>query len=113
MSTEPTKPEGTLGVTIEGVTQTTDEQRSLVLSVLADMAEDADDLVDFLGHVGFDISALSRPKDLPDAWLGHYRLRQGRYDIDRAAMDLLTWPPVSRRVFELQGPAAKGSPDDL
>ncbi|WP_144055521.1 hypothetical protein [Octadecabacter antarcticus] len=86
--------------------QTTDEQKGLILSILADMAE-SDDLKSYTDHVGFDVSALSGSKDLPAAWVAHYWLGQGTYDVDRATMDLLTWPPIARRVFELQQCLAK------
>jgi hypothetical protein len=36
-----------------------------------------------------------------DAILAHYRNPIG-YDIDRAAMDLRTWPPIAARIVELQ-----------
>ncbi|MGC3936374.1 hypothetical protein ACOTTU_01060 [Roseobacter sp. EG26] len=83
---------------------TTDQQKGMVMAILIDM--NPEDVCGYLEHVGFDVLALSNPKELPDAWLGHYRLGQGTYDVERAAMDLLTWPPISRRVFELQ--QAKG-----
>ncbi len=36
------------------------------------------------------------------AWVGHYRIGQGSYDTDRALLDFMTWPPIARRIFELQ-----------
>lgn len=81
---------------------TTEEQKSLILGIISDMADDTDDLFNYFKHVGFDVSTLRNHKDLPNALLGHYRLGQGSYDVDRATMDLLTWPPIARRVFELQ-----------
>jgi hypothetical protein len=81
---------------------TTKAQRDLILGILNDIADDASSVVDYLNHVGFDIAAINSSADLPEAWLGHYRLGQGSYDVDRATSDLLTWPPISRRVFELQ-----------
>ena len=36
-----------------------------------------------------------------DAILAHYRNPIG-YDIDRAAWDLRTWPPIAARILELQ-----------
>ncbi len=36
-----------------------------------------------------------------DAILAHYRNPLG-YEIDRAAMDLRTWPPIAARILELQ-----------
>lgn len=79
---------------------TTEDQRSMILNILVDMV--SDDLGGYIRHVGFDIQGLDDPKNFVDAWLGHYRLGQGIYDVDRALMDLCIWPPISRRIFELQ-----------
>lgn len=79
---------------------TTAEQRDLILNILVDFLPD--DIAEYIRHVGFDIQGLGDPKNFVDAWLGHYRLGQGTYDLDRALMDLCTWPPISRRIFELQ-----------
>lgn len=92
---------------------TTEQQRSMILSLLTELGEDVDRLVGFLRHVDFDIDALGNVKDLPEAWLGHYHLGQGTYDIDRASHDLLTWPPISARIFQLQTEQHKGLPHDL
>lgn len=59
-------------------------------------------LFEYFDHVGFDVPALDNSKKIPAAWLGHYRIGQGTYDTDRALLDLTTWPPISRRIFELQ-----------
>ena len=59
-------------------------------------------MFEYFDHVGFDIPALDNSKQIPAAWLGHYRIGQGTYDTDRALLDLTTWPPISRRIFELQ-----------
>lgn len=94
-------------------------QRTLLLGILESFAEDAADLVSYLGHVGFDAGALRSNRDLPAAWLGHYRRAQADYDVDRACRDLATWPPIATRIRELQHQAApspeisEGSPDDL
>ena len=34
--------------------------------------------------------------------LGHYRVKKGCYDIDRAANDLATFPPVAAHIAELE-----------
>lgn len=41
-----------------------------------------------------------------EAILAHYRTPLG-YDINRAAMDLRTWPPIAARIFELQSEKAE------
>ena len=75
----------------------------MLLNIFVDFAEnDTDQLFKYFDHVGFDILALDNSKQIPAAWLGHYRIGQGTYDTDRALMDFLTWPPMSRRIFELQ-----------
>ena len=76
------------------------DDRTTILSMFFDMAE-SDQLSDYLQHISFDFAALSDSKQLPDAILGHYRVKKGKYDIDRASHDLLTFPPVASRVFQL------------
>lgn len=75
--------------------------KNMLAGLLIDMIE-SDEWPEYLIHVGFDVGALTDAKDLLPAWIGHYRIGQGTYDTDRAAMDLATWPPISRRIFELQ-----------
>ena len=80
-----------------------DEAKRMLLNTLIDFSEnDTDQLFKYFAHVGFDVAAVDNSKQIPAAWLGHYRIGQGTYDTDRAAMDLATWPPISRRIFELQ-----------
>ena len=80
-----------------------DEAKELLLGILVDFAENStDQLFEYFAHVGFDIPALESSKQIPAAWLGHYRIGQGTYDTDRALLDLTSWPPISRRIFELQ-----------
>ena len=50
---------------------TTDEQRNMVLSILVNFADEPDNSVNYLDHVGFDIGTLSDPKELPHAWVAH------------------------------------------
>lgn len=80
---------------------TTDEQKGLILGIVADMA-DSGDLQAYIDHIGFDVLALSDSKELPAAWVAHYWLGQGSYDVDRATTDLLTCPLIARAVFEAQ-----------
>lgn len=82
---------------------TTEEQRALILEMFADFADKGDErgeLRRFLEHVGFDLCCVQDIRELPAALLGHYRLAKGNYDVDRACMDLLTWPPISKAIFE-------------
>ena len=80
-----------------------DEAKRMLLNIFIGFAEnDTDQLFEYFAHVGFDVAVVDDSKQIPAAWLGHYRIGQGTYDIDRASMDLATWPPISRRIFELQ-----------
>lgn len=83
------------------INQSVQDQKNTLLSMFADMLE-SDDLGEYLKHILFDIDAIQKPKELPDAFVAHYRINQGNYDLDRATMDLMTWPPMSKRIFELQ-----------
>jgi hypothetical protein len=92
---------------------TTVEQKNLILNILDDVASDGGDaFITFARHVGFDVCTLRSTSDLTAAWLGHYRLRQGVYDVERAARDFATWPPVAQRIEELRI-AFQSSTDDL
>lgn len=81
-----------------------EDQTNLILGILISFLEGdgLQELGDYLQHVGFNICALQRPKDLSSAWLGHYRLKQGVYDVDRACADLASYPPIAARVAELR-----------
>lgn len=80
------------------------EQANMIVALLVDFLEP--DMIDRLGnyfqHVRFDLPALRRPQDLVAAWLGHYRIRQGVYDVERAFNDLATFPPVAAEITRLQ-----------
>jgi len=77
-----------------------EEAKNLLAGILLDFAEDgAEQLGNYLVHIGFDISAISSTAELLPAFFGHYRIGQGAYDTDRAAHDLLTWPPIAAEAF--------------
>lgn len=78
---------------------TAEEQKELILNIFADFTEKPDELLDFIEHTGMSLRALRDPTDLPELIAGHYRCKKGNYDVDRAANDLLTWPPVASAVF--------------
>jgi hypothetical protein len=71
------------------------EQKNIILGIFADFAESDDDgdLLSYLDHVGFDLRVVRHVKELPAAFVTKYRLKSGKYDLDRAANDLVTWPP--------------------
>jgi hypothetical protein len=91
------------------------EQKNIILGIFADFAEsdDAGDLLSYLDHVGFDLRVISHVKELPAAFVAKYRLKTGKYDLDRAANDLVTWPPIAARIEELTQAEQKGLPNDL
>lgn len=80
------------------------EQRNMILAMF--FSEGDDDGTRFLAlvdHCGIDLSACHGDvTQIPNVIAAHYRLAQGRYDIDRAADDLLTYPPVAARIKELE-----------
>jgi len=88
---------------------TSQEQRNLILSFL-DFAESDDDgdLLSFLDHVGFDLRAISDVRELPAAFVAKYRLKTGKYDLNRAVNDLVTWSPIAARIEELTQAEQKG-----
>lgn len=74
----------------------------MLAGILLDFAESgADGIGGYLQHIGFDLTAISSTDELLPAFLGHYRIGQGTYDTDRAARDLLTWPPIAAHIFDL------------
>lgn len=84
------------------------DDENLIVGILNSFLE-ADDWSDFrayIHHVRFDLCSFHDAKDLIPAWLGHYRLKQGVYDVDRATNDLATFPPIAARIAELK--AEKG-----
>jgi hypothetical protein len=83
-------------------------QKDIIIGILVSFFEDEDrtSLGEYIQHVGFDMNSFSDPADLISAWLGHYRLKQGVYDVDRATNDLATFPPIAARIAELK--AEKG-----
>lgn len=78
------------------------EQKGIILEILCDFAGEGTIVLKYLDHVGFDLRTISHAKQLASAYLGHYRLRNGQYDVDRALDDLVTWPPIASRIVELQ-----------
>ncbi|OZA17970.1 MAG: hypothetical protein B7Y02_02035 [Rhodobacterales bacterium 17-64-5] len=88
----------------EMVELTAGEQACIIINILTDFASEPARLVKFCEHVGFDLSALTTTTDLIPAWLGHYRIKRGVYDVDRACKDLATWPPIAAMIAkELRG----------
>jgi hypothetical protein len=91
------------------------EQKNIILGIFADFAESDDDgdLLSYLDHIGFDLRVIRHVKELPAAFVANYRLKTGKYDLDRAANHLVTWPPIAARIAELTEIEQKGLPNDL
>ena len=71
----------------------------MLLAVMDDFChESIDSLFSFLEHIDFDMSAVDSPKQLVAALPAHYRLGQGRYDVDRLGGDLVSWGPIARAI---------------
>ena len=77
------------------------EDRGAILACVNDF-EDPDELVDFLIHCRVTSDDIARQDgDIGEAVLAHYERADG-YDIDAAAHDLATWPPIAQRIAELR-----------
>ncbi len=85
------------------------EDEAVILAWFADfLGEDCDDngiksLSAYLDHCRV---KLQKGMTAGESILAHYRNPLG-YDIDRAAMDLRTWPPIAARILELQSAEAE------
>ena len=84
------------------------EQKGIIISILTNFADDADRLISYLDHIGFDLCALTSPWDIEAAVLGHYRIKVGRYDVERACNDLASWPPIAAEIARQMGIKAEG-----
>lgn len=85
------------------------KDEAIILAWFADfLGEDCDDdgiksLSAYLDHCKV---KLQTGMTAGESILAHYRNPVG-YDIDRAAMDLRTWPPIADRIRELQSQKAE------
>ena len=83
------------------------KQRKLILDVFFD-SDDPETFLALVDHAGIDLAAAAGDvKQIPDVILGHYRIKKGCYDIDRATNDLLTFPPVAAHIAGLEAQKAK------
>jgi hypothetical protein len=84
------------------------EQKDLILSYFFD-GDDGDHFLALCDHAKIDLGACNGDaKQIPNIIAAHYRIAQGRYDLDRAANDLLTFPPIAARIAELKAKKGKG-----
>ena len=92
-------------------TLTAAEQRILILDMFLD-GDDPENFLALIEHTGIDLAAAGGDiRRVPDVMLGHYRVKKGCYDVERAANDLVTFPPVAAYIAELkarQGTDAQG-----
>jgi hypothetical protein len=81
-----------------------EQKRDMILAMFfSDSDDDSTRFLALVDHCGIDLTACDGDvKQIPNVIAAHYRLAQGRYDIDRAAHDLLTYPPVAARIKELE-----------
>lgn len=78
------------------------DQRNLILDMFLD-GDDPENFCALIEHTGIDLAAAGGDiRRVPDVILGHYRKKKGSYDIDRAASDLATFPPVAACIAELE-----------
>ena len=84
------------------------EQRDLILAPFADYLrnseEDVDGVIGYMKHCGIDLREIDTSKraGVEAAILNHYRIGTRRFDIDRAANDVLRLPAVQALIAELQ-----------
>ena len=91
------------------------DDKNMISGILTSFIEVDDwaDISNYFHHVGFDVSGITDPLDLIPAWLGHYRIKHGVYDVERACSDLATYPRIAARIAELRAENAGGKPVDL
>jgi hypothetical protein len=88
---------------VPNTVRTAQEQRNMVLAPFFDEDVDAEDFLALVDHAGIDLKAAHGDvKQIPNIIAAHYRIAKGRYDIDRVANDLLTFPPIAASIRELQ-----------
>ena len=84
---------------------TPDEQRNVIMSIYFD--NDVEGLLALLEHSKIDLAACHGDTSrLADVIAAHYRTQHG-YDVDRAANDLRTFPPIAAAIAEAYS-TAKG-----
>ena len=77
-------------------------QKTLILDMFFD-GDDPENFCALIEHTGIDLSAAGGDvRRVPDVIFGHYRVKKGCYDIDRAANDLATFPRVAGYIAELE-----------
>ena len=88
--------------------KTTEEQEDWILGPVRDYIEndhaDGDEgwgrVRRYLEHVGIDVSKADARSTVEDAVLGHYRLPDGSYDVDRMINDTFSQPAIQELLAE-------------
>jgi hypothetical protein len=85
------------------------KDEATILVCFADILEQEgiEGLYSYLTHCGIELSAGSAAGE---SLLSYYRNPLG-YDVDRAAMHMRTWPPISARILERQSAEAERRAD--
>ena len=84
------------------------DQNNMILNMFFDEDNDADGFLALIKHCRIDLAACDGDtKQIPNVIAAHYRLAKGRYDIDRAANDLLTFPTIAAAIKERQARMAR------
>jgi hypothetical protein len=92
------------------------EQRSMIHATFFGYDDDDDDdgerFIALIDHCGIDLAACRGDvKQIPNVILAHYRIGRGRYDLDRVARDLLSYPPIAARIEELEAEKRRARKD--
>ena len=79
------------------------EQRNMILAMFfSEGDDDGEGFLALVDHCGIDLAACHGDvKQIPNVIAAHYCRGRG-YNIDRAAHDPLTYPPVAARIEELE-----------
>ena len=86
-----------------------DRKATILWPFLSFAEEGIDELVAYLLHVGIDDRAIKYAGGTAEAAiLNHYRIgTSDHFDIEKAAADLKSYPPIARRIAELRAEQRK------
>jgi hypothetical protein len=96
-----TKPRGRIVKNRSKSKRTEDE--AAILGPFLEFAEDGEQaLAAYLDHCGITAADIEEAGHTQGAILSYYRKPGGGYDIEAAARDLASWPPIKDRIRELR-----------
>ncbi len=88
---------------------TAEQQKDLILSYFFD-GDKADNFLALVDHAKIDLGACNGDvKQISNIIAAHYCVAKRRNDLDRAANDLLTFPPIAARIEELKAQKVKSA----